>query len=176
MINNIGANSSLSRMPFMRNVTKTMPNLSDRESEILGELREKISSQFGVPVKISHGTRGESGLNVAFTGFMGGFFNGENRAEMFLITPSMLAEMAESEYRHSHWMDWIQETAMRQQEHGMVFPSDNRQREEADAERRSQQIKANMMTALDFWNENNEGHWTQLGQGQAIQQKIGGLL
>jgi hypothetical protein len=172
MVNNIGANSSLSSMPFMRNVTKIMPNLSERESKILDELREKISSQFGVPVKINPGTQGNSGLTVAFTGFVGGFFNGENRAEMFLITPAMLAEMAENEYRHAHWMDWIQETAMRQQEHGMVFPSGNWQIEEADAERKSQQIKANMMTALDFWNENTDESWVQLGQGQAVQQKL----
>ncbi|MCL1842561.1 MAG: hypothetical protein FWF79_01990 [Defluviitaleaceae bacterium] len=128
MVNNIS-----SSMPFMRNVTKTMPNLNDKESEILDALREKISSQFGVPVKINHGTQGDSGLTVAFTGFVGGSFNGETRAEAFLITPAMLAEMAKSEERHSYWMDWIQETAVRQQEAGMVFPSGNRQNELSNA-------------------------------------------
>lgn len=141
MINSI-SNSNLAQMPFMRNVTKTLQNPSGREAEILDGIREKISSRFGVPVKINHGTQGESGKTVAFTGFMGGFSDGVHHAEMFLLTPHMLAEMAESEYKYEKWMAWINENIERQQALGTVFPSAQSPTVEADfSEAKSNLVK-----------------------------------
>lgn len=112
MINGISS-SMFGRPPMTQNITKDFSGLTYRETEILGKIKEKVSSEFDVPVKLNHGSTGPSGLTVAFTGFSQSIKNGVPHTTQFLIMPQMLAEAAECEERFISLMEWVDKSIQR---------------------------------------------------------------
>jgi hypothetical protein len=115
MVNGVNhAGNNIFGRPFAigHNVAKTIPGLSYRETEILGEIREKVSTSLGIPVKFNLGRQSDCGLTIALVGMTGASACG-NRPP-FLLTRNILTEMAEDEGKYQKRMSWIQQE-MRQQ-------------------------------------------------------------
>jgi len=171
MMNSVGLNSmrnTLFGQQTHRKQSAASPSLTSRETEILSQIQKMV----GGSVKVNEGSQSACGLNIALIGFNGASVCGTRSP--FMVTPNMLREMAEDDDKFQHWMSWIQQGMQRQTSFEGWLQDNKRQAEEMDADRRSQQIRTSMMSALDFWNENSgeRQSWVQLGQGQAIQQKI----
>ncbi|MCL1883440.1 MAG: hypothetical protein FWF81_06800 [Defluviitaleaceae bacterium] len=159
-----------SQLPILSNITSNTQGLSNREKEILCQIREKISSELGVPVKINMGQQLSNGMTISLTGFAGASADGTRSP--LVLTKNILAEMASDERKYDEWMAWIRTQMQELISLENSLQENVRQAEAMDADLRSQQIRTNMMSALDFWNENSSGFWTQLGQGQAVQHNI----
>ena len=166
--NHIGNNPIVCRM--RSNVTKDESGLSYRESQILSLIRDIV----GGPVELNLGQRSDCGLTIAALGFAGA--SGCGSRPSFLITPNILREMAECEDKFHEHMSWIQR-AVQQQTELENFLRNNKNKvqnnqDQQEVERRSLQIRLNMMSVLDFWNENRDENrsWIQPIQGQSMQQ------
>jgi len=172
MMNGVGLNNvrNTPAMQSGRNLTSSTQGLSYRETEILNQ----IQSTVGGPVKINLGSTCEiSGFTIAFKGFGGASASGVR--DPFMVTKNMLREMAENENKYNEWMSWVREQMQQQTELESWLSNNKRMAEQEDAERRSHQIRVNMMSVLDFWNDNRtDGHsWSQPVQGQAFQNMVG---
>ena len=153
------------------NAAKTASGLSCRETEILNQIRGKVSAGLGVPVKFNEGEQSDCGqFTIALVGMNGASACGTRHP--FLITRNMLTQMAECEDKYRHFMSMVQEHIQQVITLENSLRANQEQAEQEDAERRSHQIRNSMLSVLDFWNENRgEGHsWMQATQGQALQQ------
>jgi len=174
MVSNVIANPISGRLPAWGNTgntSKTASDLNYRETEILNQIRDKVSAGLGVPVKINAGSQSDCGqFNVALIGVGGASACGTRQP--FLITRNMLTQMAEDENKYSQLMSMIQEQIQQVITLENSLRSNQHQAEQENTERKSHQIRNNMLSVLDFWNENrSEGRsWTQSTQGQALQQ------
>ena len=160
-------NNSFRQRPQMYAAT-SVSDLSYRENEIVNKIRDKLAP-LGSSLKFDVGHN-----SVSVTMFIG---NKTDSPRPFVLNRQLLAEMADDENKYREWMSKIQDMITQQSSNKF---GQNGQGEienylsQRDAERASHQARVHMMSALDFWNEHsNEGQsWVQLGQGQAIQQKI----
>jgi hypothetical protein len=146
-------------LPILSNTTTSTQGLNYREKEILSEIQNKISSELGVPVKLNMGQQLSNGMTISLIGFAGASACGTRSP--LVLTKNILAEMASDERKYDEWMSWIRTQMMEMLSLESSLKENLRQAEQT-----------NTMSAPDFWNENSNGSWTQLGQGQAIQQKI----
>ena len=175
MLNGINTNTFGGR-PFVcqtrTNVTSDESGLSEREREILAQIRNKV----GGPVELNLGQQ-SGGFTVALLGFGGASWCGTRQP--FLITKCILAEMADSPQKFTEHMSWIGQQIQQQFEMETSFRDAmdrvKAEENERQAERKSHQIRLNMLSVLDFWNDNvNAGNsWTQPTQGQAIERITG---
>ena len=179
MINGMGARmmtaAEMAQKPMFRNVTTNTDSLSFREAEILNKIREMVSNSLGVCVKLNKGQKSECGLRFAFLGMVGG---GADRVRPpFLITQSVLAEMAECADKYRKWMSWVQEeiTGHLSLENSLA---NNLARTKAeDGEKDSRNFGA--MWAADFWlnmlNESkNDTQATRHMQNQILKRILAG--
>jgi len=157
-------NSFRQRSPMY--VATSVSDLNFRETEIVNRIQNKLSS-LGSSLKFDVGHN-----SVSLTMFIG---DKTDNPPPFVLSRQVLAEMAEDKNVYREWMSKIQE--MVSQQSGNQFSASGQGEvenylAERNVERRSQQIRANMMSVLDFWNENrNEGRsWLQATQGKAVQQ------
>jgi len=170
-----GISSTLPAFLARRNTAETVSGLNYRETEILNQIRDKVSTGLGVPVKfnLDDGKQTERGLTLTLIGTGGASACGTRQP--FMITRNMLSQMAECENKYRQLMSMVQEQIQQTISHENDLRSNLHQAEQEDAERRSHQIRNSMLAVLDFWNENrSEGRsWTQPLQGQALQNVSG---
>jgi len=166
MLSNINANPThghLHDLKHLRNAHKTVSGLTNRETEVLNQIRDKVSAALGVPVMINKGEQSDCGqFNMAFTGVVGVSATGPRQP--FLITPNMLTQMAEDENKFHHFMAKIQEqieTAIMRENQ---FRNNHAQAEQDDSERRGQQIRNSIMLMTDFWNVDPQASQKQSSQ------------
>jgi len=163
-VNSIG-NAPLP-FPAWRNATKNANGLNYRETEIFNQIRDKVSSSLGVPVKINEGSTSDCGqFTIALIGAGGASASGTRQP--FMITRNMLAQMAEDENKYNHFMSMIQNQMQQTISLENSLRANLHQADQEDADRRSQQIRNSMLCTFDFWNENrNESRsWLQAAQG-----------
>jgi len=153
------------------NLVQTVPNLTDKEAEILN----RISKLVGSAVKINQGDyTSDCGLTIATIGFDGVGACGTRSP--FMITHKMLSRMAEDESVYRERMAWINETLQQQNTLESSLAENRRLAEEDDAERRAQHIRANIRNVADsFWIENQSDNTplTQNQQSHEIKRAIG---
>ena len=150
------------------NLSEDVSGLTDRETEIFNQIRDKI----GGPVKFNLGDlTSDCGRTISVLGFTG--FSALGERSPFMITHDMLREMATDENVYRERMAWVQEM-LTQQNHMEKALAENKMRAaQEDIERRSNAVKANIMSVVDsFWLDNqNEGSTaTQSIQNQVSQQ------
>jgi hypothetical protein len=162
MINNIGN----SYRPTWNRIDTSALNY--REQEILNQIKSRVST-LGVPVKVYDGEPQETerGTRLFASGFASTDINSP-----FVICQRMIKGLANNEDDLRDFLSRLDQSIINQIENHKAFQEAKNYIAQRDADRRNEQMRANMMSALDFWNENSNGSWTQLGQGQAIQQKI----
>ncbi|MCL1884254.1 MAG: hypothetical protein FWF81_10970 [Defluviitaleaceae bacterium] len=143
--------------------------LGGKEQEILNKIGESISSRLNVPVTVFDGGPQESerGLRLFPTGFASSDINSP-----FVICKQMLENLAADEAELHKFMDRLERMIASQIENNSALQHTENYISQRDAERRSQQARLNILTATDFWNENSDGSWTHLSQGQATLQKF----
>ena len=143
--------------------------LNDKEQEIFNKINERVSSALGVPAKLFDGEPQETerGISLFMTGF-----TSSDISSPFVISQQTLAWLAENEDDYREFFSRLDTMIMNQIENHASLQNAERYIEQRDSGRRSQQARAKLLSALDFWNEHNDGSWTQLVQGKALQQKI----
>ena len=176
MFNSVNAiGNSPFPFPARRNIAETVSGLNYRETEILNQIRDKVSTGLGVPVKfnLDDGKQTERGLTLTLIGTGGASACGTRQP--FMITRNMLSQMAECENKYRQLMSVVQEQIQQTISLENALRANQQQAKQEDVERRSQQIRNSMLYAFDFWNENRgEGRsWTQSIQGQALQNMVG---
>ena len=168
-------NNSFRQRPPMY-VATSVSDLTGREEEIVNKIRNMLSP-LGVPLKFDLGRQSECspGLSLSVTAFIG---DTSGNPAPFVLSRQMLAAMAEDREKYNEIMQRI-EKQIEQRTSNQLWQSNQQDDTEKTltqkaAERRSHQIKVNMISVLDFWNENREEgrSWTQPTQGQALQQMV----
>ncbi|MCL2224002.1 MAG: hypothetical protein FWB96_03430 [Defluviitaleaceae bacterium] len=166
MINNIGIGGSSYRPEWNRMDSSA---LNCREQEIFSQIKNRVASALGVPVKLYDGGPQETARGTRL--FLNGFASSSGNSP-FIISQEMLNALAQNEYDYREFMQGLEQSITNQIKNREAKRSTESYTAEREAERRSRQIKDELMSVLDFWNENSNDSWTHLGQGQAVQQKI----
>jgi len=147
-------NSHRSSMP-PRKLAKSVSDLSDREEEIVAQIKSKLSS-LGAHIVFDLGRESDcSEFSLSLTGFRGVGYGFDGT---FYLSRHMLSEMAADMNKFIAAMSRIEKMVAAQETLQRGFESWSRENEKTDAqraaERRSHQMKLDMMNAFDFWNEN----------------------
>jgi hypothetical protein len=146
------------------NLSETMPDLTDREAEILNHIRKAA----GGPVKFNLGDYTSAcGLTISTLGFNGAGACGTRSP--FMITHKMLSEMAADEVVYRERMAWIQEILHEQNTLEASLADGKRKAEQEDAERKAQQIRMRIMSATGFWDDNQREGLSTSQSGHLVQ-------
>lgn len=130
----------MQRYSGFNNLTKNMASLTEKEDKILGDIRNKVSSTIGTPVKINLGTTSECGRwSIALKGILE-----PNSQLTFIVMPQMLSEMANDEEKYRYWMSFIQNQIETYIESGR---SNNRQ-QISETNRRGEQVRVKNMAFI----------------------------
>ena len=170
MVNNVGTNSSAiwlsankqtnkrQQAPHVpqgfgrigANLSASVPDLTDRETEILNRIRDKV----GGSVKFNMGDyTGDCGLTLSVLGFTG--FSASGERSPFMITHGMLQQMAADDSVYHERMAWVQEMMQQQNTMERALAENKMRAAREDAERRSNAIRANVISIADsFWLDN----------------------
>jgi len=150
------------------NVAETIPNLTDREVEILNRIKKAV----GGPVKFSFGDYTSAcGLTISTLGFNGAGACGTRSP--FMITHGLLREMAEDESVYRERMGWIREALHEQNTLETSLADSRRKAEQEDAERKAQQVRMRIMATTDFWNDIQREGQSRSQSNQFVQKMVG---
>jgi len=92
-------------------------NLTSRQSEIVGRVKEMLRSAnmpVSLPVKIDSGQKFECGLIMEAKGVWGGIGSNEPGNRAFLLSMSVLTEMAECNATFDKWMAKIEKMILQE--------------------------------------------------------------
>ena len=153
------------------NLSATMPGITEREEEILNQIRDKV----GGSVKFNLGDyTNDAGQTLTVLGFTG--FGASGERSPFMITHDMLREMATDENVYRERMAWVQEMLTQQNFMERSLAENRMRAAQEDAERRGNAVRANIMSVADsFWldNQNDGSSTTQAIQNQTTGQVAG---
>jgi len=172
MMSSINTNPTTRHLPARHNITKDFSGLSPRETEILNQIKTKVSATLGATVKMDEGVQSDCGqFTLAFVGAVGASACGTRSP--VLVNRNMLAQMAESEEMFHHFMSVIEQNMQQTIETENWLRNNLRKAEQEDAQRREQQIRNSLMLRTDFWNvDRSEGQsQVQAAQRQAAQRQ-----
>ena len=134
------------------NLSSDVSGLTDKETEIFNKIQDKV----GGLVKFNMGDYVcESGRKLTVLGFTG--FSASGERSPFMITHDMLREMAADENVYHKQMAWVQEMLAQQNNTEKSLAENKMKAAQEDAERRSNAVRANIVSVVDsFWRENKK--------------------
>ena len=170
---NFSGRCTASPREFGQNTAKNVEGLTKREEEILAQIREKVSSGLGVPVKFNFGERFECGRTIAFLGMRPPSVDAPRSA--FLVTKGLLQEMAACEIAFEKGMAMVRQQITQTIEAEKLLQANNKSDCEDETERRASNLRLRMMVATDFWNEDGSSSrsWVQMAQNNDLGQTAG---
>jgi hypothetical protein len=140
-------NSFRQRSPIPDGVVASIDNLTDRESEIINQIKARV----GIPVKIDLGREFETAkgtFTLQSMGFTSTGATGDARNRVFLLSRQMLADMAADDTRYRDIMASIENAIALENENQAKFVNVQNSLILTQSERFAHQMKLRMMSNL----------------------------